>query len=158
MRQVLAHKRKRRDRFPNLAASHAPSASVRRTRRGARLATIPCGTANGQWTTGSPPITTIFGARPFHAHGSFASDPSTGFPSALPSREGRRRPVEDDFGETLQRPISSFRHREEPYGPSLRPLPFRLSANSIELRKRNLLPRRASLQARESTDSGGLAG
>ena len=93
----LPHKRKRRDRFPNLAASHAPSTSVRRTCRGARLATTLERAASDQWTARSPLATTILGARPLHAHGPFASDPSTGFPSSLPSREGVRCLVKDDL-------------------------------------------------------------
>src|SRR5258708_34959776 len=82
------HKRKRRGRFPDLAASHAPSTGVRRTRRGAGLATTPERAANGQWNARSPLATTIYGARPIYAHRPFASDPRTGFTSSLPSREG----------------------------------------------------------------------
>lgn len=80
----MSHKRKRRDQCPGLAASHAPTSSVRRTRRGARLATTPCGAACGRCLAGSPPATTILGARPLHAHGAFASDSGAGFPSAPP--------------------------------------------------------------------------
>ena len=45
------------------------------------------------------------------------------FPVASSPREEVRYSVEDDFAGALQRPISSFRHREKPYGPSLHPAP-----------------------------------
>ena len=106
--QNMGHKRKRRDRFPGLAASHAPSTSVRRTRRGARLATIPCGTASGRWIASSPLATTILGARPVHAHGPFASNPSTGFPSAAPPREGVRHLAKDDLTRHSRGPSAAF--------------------------------------------------
>ena len=111
-------KRKRRDRFPNLAASHAPSTSVRRTCRGARLATTPERAASDQWTARSPLATTILGARPFHAHGPFASNPRTGFPSAAPSREEVWCPAEDDFAKHSRGPSAAFATARKPYGPS----------------------------------------
>ena len=85
-------------------------------------------------------------------------EPQHRFPVSSPLSRGGAASQRRRFRETLQRSISSFRHREKPYGSSLRPLLLCLSANSTELRERNLLPRRTGLQARESTDSGGLSG
>ena len=150
------HKRKRRDRFPNLAASHAPSTSVRRTCRGARLATTPERAASDQWTARSPLATTILGARPFHAHGPFASNLSTGFPSSLPSREGVRCLDEDDLARHSRGPSAAFATARN-LAVSLLHSVLSL-ARHTKLRETNHLPRRCHLQARESSARGGLAG
>ena len=126
------HKRKRRDQFPGLAASHAPPASVRRTHRGTRLATIPCGTASGRWTASSPLATTILGARPVHAHGPFASNPSTGFPSASPPREGVRRLAKDDLARHSRGPSAAFATARNLAAPlSARRLPLSRTPNFV---------------------------
>src|SRR5258708_3648533 len=155
-RAGAGHKRKRRDRFPDLAASHAPSTSVRRTRRGARLATTPERAANGQWNAGSPPATTILGARPIHAHGPFASDPSTVSRQHPPLERGRGVPSKTSSRNT-PKSISSFRHREAPCGASLH-LMFPAYRGTTKLREVDFLPRRDGHQARESHAGGGLAG
>lgn len=100
--------RKRRDQFPGLAASHAPSSSVRRTRRGARLATTPL--RGREW-----PVSCGIPARHHHPRGT--SDPCAWtvrigprhrFPVAYSSREEMRCPVEDDFNAALQSPSAAF--------------------------------------------------
>jgi len=81
--------------------------------------------ASDQWTARSPLATTIYGARPIHAHGPFVSDPSTGFPSAAPSREGVRRLVEDDFARHSRGPSAAFataRHLTVPLSARCSPL------------------------------------
>src|SRR6185437_8754446 len=150
-RSSLPRKRKRRDQFPSLAASHAPSSSVRRTRRGARLATTPF--RGREW-----PVNCGIPARHHHPRGTsgpcawtFRIGPQLRLPVASSPREEVRCCVEDDFVAALQRPISGFRHREKPYGPSLHPAPAWAVA---ELREENLLLPHAPRQARESPGFG----
>jgi len=102
------HKRKRRDQFPSLAASHAPSSSVRRTRRGARLATTPL--RSREW-----PVNCGIPARHHHPRGTSSPcawtvriGPRHRFPVAHSPREEVRCPVEDDFGAALQSPSAAF--------------------------------------------------
>ena len=100
------------------------------------------------------PVSCGIPARHHHPRGAFAPcawtvriGPLHRFPVASSPREEVRCTVEDDFGDALQRPISGFRHREKPYGPSLRPFPL---IADIELREGNPLPSRCVQQAQDS--------
>lgn len=78
------------------------------------------------------------------------------FPVGNPLSRRGAVPRQRRLREALQRPISSFRHREEPCGPSLRPVLVAFA--DTKLREKNYPIRSSRHQARESRDSGGLAG